>query len=49
MLAGPYFGQAEWLDAIGADKKQLFISVHEAMENQSEIGAEILSRRLESF
>ena len=38
MLAGPYFGQAEWLDAIGADKKQLFISVHEAMEINRKLG-----------
>ena len=32
VLQGPYFGQEEWLSAIGADRKQLFISVQEAME-----------------
>ena len=38
MLAGPYFGLPEWLDVIGADKKQLFISVHEALEINRKLG-----------
>lgn len=38
MLKGPYFGQEEWLQAIGADKKQLFISVNEALEINRKLG-----------
>jgi DNA polymerase III subunit delta' len=38
MLTGPYFGQSEWLDVIGADKKQLFISVQEALEINRKLG-----------
>lgn len=38
VLSGPYFGQPEWLDTIGADKKQLFISVHEALEINRKLG-----------
>lgn len=32
LLASPYIGLDEWVEAIGADRKQLFISVHEALE-----------------
>ena len=38
MLQGPYFGQEEWLTAIGGDRKQLFISVQEAMELNRKLG-----------
>lgn len=38
VLQGPYFGQEEWLAAIGADRKQLFISVQEAMELNRKLG-----------
>ena len=38
MLADSYFGQEEWLNAIGADRKQLFISVQEAMEINRKLG-----------
>ena len=38
LLQGPYFGQEEWLAAIGADRKQLFISVQEAMELNRKLG-----------
>lgn len=32
LMEQPHFGLEEWVEAIGADKKQLFISVHEALE-----------------
>ena len=38
VLQGAYFGQEEWLAAIGADRKQLFISVQEAMELNRKLG-----------
>jgi DNA polymerase-3 subunit delta' len=38
VLQGPYFGQDEWLTSIGADRKQLFISVQEAMELNRKLG-----------
>lgn len=38
VLQGPYFGQDEWLSSIGADRKQLFISVQEAMEVNRKLG-----------
>lgn len=38
VLQGPYFGQEEWLAAIGGDRKQLFISVQEAMELNRKLG-----------
>ena len=38
VLQGPYFGQEEWLTAIGGDRKQLFISVQEAMELNRKLG-----------
>tara|TARA_B100000767_G_scaffold7572_2_gene7494 strand:+ start:2601 stop:3728 length:1128 start_codon:yes stop_codon:yes gene_type:complete len=38
VLADPYFGLEEWLSAIGADKKQLFISVQEALELNRKLG-----------
>ena len=38
VLADPYFGLEEWLGAIGADKKQLFISVQEALELNRKLG-----------
>jgi len=38
VLADSYFGQEEWLNAIGADRKQLFISVQEAMEINRKLG-----------
>ncbi len=34
----PYFGLEEWVEAIGADRKQLFISVHEALEINRKLG-----------
>ncbi|MBM55132.1 MAG: DNA polymerase III subunit delta [Euryarchaeota archaeon] len=38
MLDGAYVGQEEWLNKIGADKKQLFISVDEALEINRKLG-----------
>ncbi len=38
MLEGAYVGQEEWLNKIGADKKQLFISVDEALEINRKLG-----------
>ena len=38
ILSGTYFGQTEWLSAIGADRKQLFISVQEALEINRKLG-----------
>lgn len=38
MLQDPYFGQEEWLNAIGADRKQLFIGVQEALEINRKLG-----------
>jgi len=34
----PYFGLEEWVAALGADKKQLFIGVHEALEINRKLG-----------
>lgn len=38
MLETAYFGIEEWLGKIGADKKQLFISVDEALEISRKLG-----------
>lgn len=38
MLEGAYIGQEEWLNKIGADKKQLFVSVDEALEINRKLG-----------
>jgi len=38
ILARSYFGMEEWTQAIGADRKQLFISVHEALEINRKLG-----------
>jgi len=38
LLGNPHLGQDEWVDALGADRKQLFISVHEALEIQRKLG-----------
>ena len=38
MLDSAYVGQEEWLGKIGADKKQLFISVDEALEINRKLG-----------
>ena len=38
VLTDPYFGQEEWLAAIGADRKELFISVQEALEINRKLG-----------
>ena len=38
MLEGAYIGAEEWLNKIGADKKQLFISVDEALEINRKLG-----------
>lgn len=38
VLQRPFFGMEEWTDAIGADRKQLFISVHEALEINRKLG-----------
>ena len=38
LLSRPYFGMEEWTQAIGADRKQLFISVHEALEINRKLG-----------
>lgn len=38
LLERPHFGLEEWVEAIGADKKQLFISVHEALEINRKLG-----------
>ena len=38
ILQGTYFGQEEWLAAIGADRKQLYISVQEAVELNRKLG-----------
>ena len=38
MMEGAYMGSAEWLKKIGADKKQLFISVDEALEINRKLG-----------
>jgi DNA polymerase-3 subunit delta' len=34
----PYFGLEEWVESTGADRKQLFISVHEALEINRKLG-----------
>lgn len=38
MLEGPYLGVEDWLDRLGADRKQLFISVDEALEVNRKLG-----------
>jgi DNA polymerase-3 subunit delta' len=38
LMEQPHFGLEEWVEAIGADKKQLFISVHEALEINRKLG-----------
>ncbi len=38
MMDSAYVGQEEWLSKIGADKKQLFISVDEALEINRKLG-----------
>jgi len=38
LLESPHFGIEEWVEAIGADRKQLFISVHEALEINRKLG-----------
>ena len=38
MLEGAYLGVSDWLDRIGADRKQLFISVDEALEVNRKLG-----------
>jgi DNA polymerase-3 subunit delta' len=38
LRAHPYFGLEEWVGALGADKKQLFIGVHEALEINRKLG-----------
>ena len=38
MLDTAYFGIEDWLGKIGADKKQLFISVDEALEINRKLG-----------
>ena len=38
LASRPYFGQEEWLQAIGADRKQLFIGVQEAQEINRKLG-----------
>jgi DNA polymerase-3 subunit delta' len=43
VLQGLYFGQDEWLTSIGADRKQLFISVQEAMELNRKLGLKSFS------
>lgn len=38
LLEKPFFGMEEWTHAIGSDRKQLFISVHEALEINRKLG-----------
>ena len=38
MLEGAYLGVEDWLDRLGADRKQLFISVDEALEVNRKLG-----------
>ena len=38
LLEKPFFGMEEWTQAIGSDRKQLFISVHEALEINRKLG-----------
>lgn len=38
MLDGAYLGVEDWLDRLGADRKQLFISVDEALEVNRKLG-----------
>lgn len=38
LMTGPHFGLEDWLSALGADRKQLFISVHEAAEIGRKLG-----------
>jgi DNA polymerase III subunit delta' len=38
MLEGPYLGVEDWLERLGADRKQLFISVDEALEVNRKLG-----------
>ncbi|MGB1383613.1 MAG: ATP-binding protein [Flavobacteriales bacterium] len=38
MLDGPYLGVEDWLERLGADRKQLFISVDEALEVNRKLG-----------
>ena len=38
MLEGPYLGVEDWLDRLGADRKQLFSSVDEALEVNRKLG-----------
>lgn len=38
LLASPTLGLEDWLDALGADRKQLFISVDEALEVNRKLG-----------
>jgi len=38
MIEGAYLGVEDWLDRLGADRKQLFISVDEALEVNRKLG-----------
>ena len=38
LLDKPFFGMEEWTHAIGSDRKQLFIGVHEALEINRKLG-----------
>ena len=49
MLEGAYLGVEDWLDRLGADRKQLFISVDEALEVNRKLGLEGVSRGLEGL